>query len=74
MSLIQLCLPEEVYAEAELEANRGGTPLDQFLATLIERALKKGEFSALEKSFWIADHFCAESKGPRTWRREDLYD
>lgn len=63
---------DEVMSAAEDRASRAGLPIGAFLTQVIENAVAKPNGSKVSEAFRIADEL--NLKGPREWKREDLYD
>ncbi|MFI5384651.1 MAG: hypothetical protein ACHQ50_00875 [Fimbriimonadales bacterium] len=72
MRNITVSVRDEVLEAAKLNAARAGLPVGVFLTKVIEDAVGTSGKGKVSEAFRIADKLGL--KGPRTWKREDLYE
>ncbi|MBI5706671.1 MAG: hypothetical protein HZC36_06740 [Armatimonadetes bacterium] len=72
MRTVTVTMRDEVLEAAKKNAQLAGMPVGQFLAKVIEQAVSPAGKGKVQDAFRIADELGL--KGPRTWKREDLYD
>ena len=76
MTQLTLTLKDETVKKAEQVAEAQSTSLPALIEEFVESVASQADDQRAESLKWLTESFSRLSRpiGPRTWRREDLYE